>query len=39
MKSLNETVSIKIWQGMVLLAASGFAVGTVLARLTTALGY
>jgi hypothetical protein len=39
MNSLNETVSIKVWQGIALLAASGFAAGTVLAKITTALGF
>lgn len=39
MKSLNETMCIKVWQGVVLLAASGFAAGTILAEITTALGF
>lgn len=39
MKLLTETVSIKVWQGAVLLAASGFAAGTVLAKITAALGF
>ena len=39
MKSLNQTMCIKVWQGAALLAASGFAAGTILAKITTALGF
>ena len=39
MKSLTETVCIKSWQVFVLLGATGFAVGNVLAKVTTALGF
>lgn len=35
---LNEPITIKSWQAIVLLAASGFAIGTPLARTATALG-
>lgn len=39
MTSLMETVCIKRWQAFVLLGASGFAVGNILAKVTTALGF
>jgi hypothetical protein len=39
MKSLTETIGIKRWQVFVLLGASGYAVGAILAKVTTALGF
>ena len=36
---MNEIVSIKRWQVFVMLGMSGFAVGNVLAKLTTAMGF
>jgi hypothetical protein len=36
---MNRTITIKHWQVCILLALSGFAVGTLLAKLTTALGF
>ena len=36
---LNEPITMKSWQAFVLLAASGFAIGTLLARTATALGF
>lgn len=39
MISLNKPICIKQWQAIVLLAMSGFAVGNVLAKVTTALGF
>ncbi len=38
MKSLTETISIRFWQAITLLGMSGFAIGTILAKITTALG-
>ena len=39
MKSLTETVCLKRWQAFVLLGLSGFAIGNVLAKTVTALGF
>ncbi len=39
MKSLNETICIKVWRGAALLAASGFAAGAILAKITTAWAF
>ncbi len=39
MNSLTETIWIKRRQAFVLLGASGFAVGSILAKITTALGF
>ncbi len=39
MHLLNETITIKRWQAFALLALSGFAIGTVLAKTVTALGF
>jgi hypothetical protein len=39
MKSLTETICIKRWQAFVLLGASGYALGSILAKVTTALGF
>lgn len=38
MKSLQDPVTYKRWQAILLLAASGFACGTVLARIAGAIG-
>lgn len=38
MKVLTETISLKIWQVFVIIAMTGFAVGNILAKMTTALG-
>ena len=37
MKSLSETICLKRWQAILLLALSGFAVGNILAKSTAAL--
>lgn len=39
MPSLTEAVFIKRWQAFVLLGMSGFAVGNILAKTTSALGF
>lgn len=39
MEHLTDTISMKLWQAFVLLGASGFAVGTLLSKATTALGF
>jgi hypothetical protein len=39
MKSLNEDIRIKTWQAIALLGASGFALGTILAKTASALGF
>ena len=39
MHFLNKTVRMKQWQAFVMLAMTGFAAGTILAKLTTALGF
>ncbi len=36
---LNETVCVKRWQVFAMLALSGFAVGSLLAKLTNVLGF
>lgn len=36
---MNEIITMKRWQAFLLLGLSGFAIGNVLAKLTTALGY
>jgi hypothetical protein len=38
MRTLNKSVCVKQWQVLGMLALSGFAIGNILARLTTALG-
>ena len=38
MKSLSETICLKRWQAILLLALSGFAVGNILAKSTATLG-
>lgn len=35
---MNEIIEMKHWQGILLLALSGFAVGTILAKIANALG-
>jgi hypothetical protein len=39
MTSLTDTISIKRWQALAMLGLSGFAVGTVLAKIAAALGF
>lgn len=39
MSPLNNTVCVKQWQVFVMLAMTGFAVGSILAKITTALGF
>lgn len=39
MNSLTETISIRRWQAFVLVGMSGFAVGNIIAKVTTALGW
>jgi hypothetical protein len=39
MNMLMETVCIKRWQVFILLGATGFAIGNILAKATTALGF
>lgn len=39
MEFFSKTVCIKQWLVFVMLGASGFAAGTMLARITTALGF
>lgn len=36
---MNEIMTIKRWQAYILLGLSGFAIGNVLAKLITALGF
>ncbi len=36
---MNETVTVKRWHACVMLGLSGFAIGNVLAKLTTAMGF
>jgi hypothetical protein len=38
MNSLTETISVKRWHAFVLLAMSGYAVGSIIAKAATALG-
>lgn len=38
MKSLTDTVCVQRWQAFVLLAMTGFAFGTIIARLVDAMG-
>jgi hypothetical protein len=38
MNSLTETISLERWHVFVLLAMSGYAVGSIIAKVTTALG-
>jgi hypothetical protein len=38
MNSLTETISLKRWHAFVMLAMSGYAVGSIIAKVTTALG-
>ena len=38
MNSLTETVCVKRWHAFVLLAMSGYAVGSIIAKVTSALG-
>jgi hypothetical protein len=39
MPNLQKSVCVKQWQLFVMLGMSGFAVGNILAKLTTALGF
>jgi hypothetical protein len=39
MTILQKTISVKQWQLFVMLGMSGFAVGNILAKLTTAIGF
>jgi len=39
MTDLQKTICVKQWQLFVMLGMSGFAVGNILAKLTTALGF
>jgi hypothetical protein len=39
MNTLNQTLAIKRWQVFVLLGTCGYALGSVLAKITTALGF
>lgn len=36
---MNKTVCLKQWQVFVMLGASGFALGNILAQLTSVLGF
>jgi hypothetical protein len=38
MNSLTETIILERWHAFVLLAMSGYAVGSIIAKVTTALG-
>ena len=38
MKLFTETVRIKLWHGYVLLGLTGYAVGSILAKVSAALG-
>jgi hypothetical protein len=38
MNSLTETINLKRWHAFALLAMSGYAIGSILAKVTTALG-
>jgi hypothetical protein len=38
MNSLTETISLKRWHAFILLAMSGYAVGSIIAKVTNALG-
>jgi hypothetical protein len=38
MNSLTETISLKRWHAFVLLAMTGYAVGSIIAKVVTALG-
>ena len=39
MKSLSDTICIKRWQAILLLALSGFALGNILAKSAAAIGH
>ena len=39
MTRLNETIRMKRWQACVMLGLSGFAIGNILAKTTSALGF
>ncbi|KPQ28473.1 MAG: hypothetical protein HLUCCX21_04605 [Porphyrobacter sp. HL-46] len=39
MFSLTEKICMKTWQAIALLGASGFALGTILAKTANALGF
>ncbi len=39
MSFLEKTVCVKQWQVFVMLAMTGFATGSILAKITTALGF
>lgn len=39
MSIFNKTVCVKQWQVFVMLAMTGFAIGGILAKITTALGF
>ena len=38
MNSVTETISLKRWHALVLLALSGYSVGSIVAKVSTALG-
>lgn len=38
MNALTQTVSLKRWQLFALVALTGYAIGAIIAKLTTALG-
>ena len=38
MKSVKDSICIKLWQAYALLALPGFAVGSILAKITNAVG-
>ena len=39
MQKLSRTICVKQWQLFLMLGLSGFAIGNVLAKITTALGF
>jgi hypothetical protein len=39
MKIINQNIPIKLWLVFLMLAMSGFAVGTIIARTAKALGF
>jgi hypothetical protein len=39
MQKLSRTIPVKQWQLCLMLGLSGFAIGNVLAKITTALGF
>lgn len=38
MNTLTETISLKRWHALALLAMSGYAIGSILAKVATTLG-